>query len=104
VSEAAQQRAQTNGYLIFIRNMSLTGERSAVLNLWVEMIRASRLEYIERRVLADARLAVAELYWNQDRYLASLLAAGHAVIMRPMILGRPLKLLWRWLQRARKIQ
>jgi GT2 family glycosyltransferase len=104
VSEAAQQRALTNGYLIFIRNMSLTGERSAVLNLWIEMLGASRLEYIERRVLADARLAVAELYWNQDRYLPSLLAAGHAVIMRPMILGRPLKLLWRWLQRARKIQ
>jgi glycosyltransferase involved in cell wall biosynthesis len=104
VGEAAQQRALIAGYLTFIRNMSLTGERSAVLNLWMEMLRSSRREYIERRVLADARLAFAELYWNQGRFLPSLLAAGHAVIMRPMILGRPLKLLWRWLKRTRKMQ
>jgi len=104
VGQAAQQRALTAGYLTFIHSMSLTGERSAVLNLWIDMLRSSRREYIERRVLADARLAIAEFYWNQRRFLPSLLAAGHAVITRPMILGRPLKLLTRWLQKGLKAQ
>jgi hypothetical protein len=104
VSEAAQQRALTATYLTWIRIMSLMGDRSAVLNLWMELLRSSRREYLDRRTVADGRLAVAGIYWKQRRFMRSLLAAGHAVITRPMILGRPLKLLWRWRRKALKAQ
>lgn len=100
VSEVARQRARIRGYRRRIYSMSLVGERSAVMNLSMELLRSCPLKYIERRAIADARLAVAEFHWSQNRYLHSLLAASHAAITRPMILGRPPRMLWRWLRKA----
>jgi len=95
VSQAEQQRALTASYLAFIRNMSMAGEQAAVLDLWMDMLRSSRCEYIEKSVLADARLAVAQVYWNQHKLFPSLLAVLQALSMRPQLVGRPLKILWR---------
>jgi glycosyltransferase involved in cell wall biosynthesis len=104
VGEATQQRALTAGYLRWIRNMSLVGERSAVLDLWMDLLRSSHSRYLDRRATADARLAVAEIYWRQRKYLRSLLTAGHAVITRPMVLGRPLRLLWHRFKKVLRLQ
>jgi hypothetical protein len=53
---------------------------------------------MQRWQIADLRLIAARLYWKQGRFARSLLAAGHAFVTRPMMLGRPVKLLLRWLQ------
>jgi GT2 family glycosyltransferase len=104
VSEATQQRAVAATYEMWIRIMSLMGDRPAVLNLRIELLRSCRSEYLDRRVVADARIAVAEVHWRQRRFLRSFVAIGHAVITRPMILGRPLRLLWRRLKKAPNVQ
>jgi glycosyltransferase involved in cell wall biosynthesis len=102
VSEITQQRALATQYLRWIHNTSLLGERACVLKLWMDLL--SNCKYLDKRETAHAQLAAAEFYWKQGRFLRSLLSAGHAVIKRPMILGRPGKLLWRWVRKALNVQ
>ena len=53
------------------------------------------LGYVERWRVADLRLTVARLRWKQGRPVSSGLSAAHAVLTRPIMLGRPLKLFLR---------
>jgi glycosyltransferase involved in cell wall biosynthesis len=94
VSEVMQQRAVVETYRIWIDIMSLMGDQSAVLNLWIVLLGSYPRECLGRRVVADAQISVAQIYWRQRRFLRSLVAIGNAVVTRPIILGRPLKLMW----------
>ena len=95
VSEADQQNALVKQYLRWIGNMSMLGEHSAAFEQWSLMIRFCRWEYVERRLIAEAWLTAAPLYWRQGRFLRSLHAIGRAVVARPVVAGRPLKPLLR---------
>lgn len=81
-----------------IRNMNLAGNYSSALEAAVEALRSPDWKHAERWLVADTRLTVARLYWKQGEFARSFLAAGHAFITRPIMLGRPLR---PWLRRFR---
>ena len=91
VSEATQQTALSNEYRGWIHCMCGAGEWSGAMNAAIEMLRSSDWKYVERRVIANMRLEAALLYWKNKRFLKSIFTAGHAVMTRPMLVGRPLK-------------
>jgi len=78
----------------WIRHMCIAGEYSVALTAALETLQ-SDLHDVERWQIANLHLTVAWLYWVQKRFAKSLLAAIHAVAVRPAVAGRPLKLLLR---------
>jgi hypothetical protein len=102
VSEAALQRALAYNYMLWIRNSTLMSQHSAALDLAMEMYGSSDWKYADRRVVADLRLLVARAHWRQKKWLRSFLTAGHAVMTRPVVIGRPLRPLLRRLRLAFK--
>lgn len=74
----------------WIRNMCLAGEYPTALQAAQETLH-SDLKYVGRRQIADLHLIVAGLYWKQKRFWGSILAASEAVVIRPVVVGRPLK-------------
>ena len=91
VSYATQQFALSNTYRSQIHCMCALGEWSGALNLAVEMLRSSDWKYLERPVIANMRLEAAQVYWKNNRFLKSIFTAGHAVMTRPLLIGRPVK-------------
>jgi hypothetical protein len=95
VSDAAQQEALYDSYLGQLRCMCALGEWSGALNLAMEMLRSSSdWKHVDRRAIANMRLKAARVYWKNNRFLQSIFTAGHAVMTRPMLVGRPLKRLF----------
>lgn len=95
VSEAAQQSALATKYSEWIRHQCMAGEWSGALNAAIEMLQSSDWKCVEKREITDMRLMAAKLYWKNNRFLRSILTGGHAVMMRPIVAGRPLKPLLR---------
>jgi hypothetical protein len=75
----------------WVRNMCRAGEYSVALQAAVEFLDSSDLELAERRPIADLWLAAAWLHWRQKGFVSSLRAVAHAVMARPVVVGRPLK-------------
>lgn len=98
VNEARQQSALSLEYQFWIRSMRAAGEWSAALNMAIEMLQSSDWGHVERRVLANMHLIVADLYWRQKKFFKGSLALGRAVMTRPILVGRPLKPLLRRLR------
>jgi cellulose synthase/poly-beta-1,6-N-acetylglucosamine synthase-like glycosyltransferase len=90
VSKTAQHTALARGYLSAIRNMCDAGEYTHALNV-LEVLRSPELKHAEIWTIADLRLCAAKVYWHKRRFARSILAAAHAAITRPAILGRPFK-------------
>jgi glycosyltransferase involved in cell wall biosynthesis len=90
VSESTLQTTLGRGYLSCIRNMVAAGEYSLAFDA-LEEVRSSEFPHADNWVVADFRSLAARLYWHQKRFARSILSAGHAVITRPIMLGRPLK-------------
>jgi hypothetical protein len=90
VSESALQTALARQYLSCISNMVSAGQYSLAFDA-LEELRSSDFKHAAKGTVADFRLFAARLYWHQKRFARSMLSAGHAVITRPIILGRPLK-------------
>jgi Glycosyl transferase family 2 len=88
VSEATQQ---IFGACDVIRSLHLAGDHGGALKLAIESLRSPDWKHAERWLVAETRLTVARLHWKQGEFAQSLLAAGHAFITRPVILGRPLR-------------
>ena len=74
----------------WIRNMYLAGEYSVTLQAALEALQ-SDLEYVERQQIVDLHLMIARLYWRQGQFLNSLLAVAQALLMQPVVVGRPLR-------------
>lgn len=95
VSYAEQQTALLYSYSGQVHCMCALGEWSGALNLAVEMLRSSSdWKHVDRRVIANMRLKAAGVYWKNKRFLQSIFTLGHAVITRPVLVGRPLKRLF----------
>jgi GT2 family glycosyltransferase len=90
VTEARQQREFVSESRKWIRHMCMAGEYTAALDATLEMLQ-SDLQYIERWQIADLHLTAARLYRIQRRFARSIIAAGRAVVTRPILLGRPVK-------------
>jgi hypothetical protein len=98
VSVRTQESAVASRYLWNIRNMCDSGQYSHALELFTEMSRACTWRHAEHRVRADLRLLSARIYWREQSYLRSIATAIHALVTRPVMLGRPLKPLLRRLR------
>lgn len=96
VSEEMQQQISAREHLQWVNNMRKAGEYSAALDLASELLQSPGCKHADRWVLADLRLLVAQLYWKQKNFPESMWALAHAVVTRPIMLGRPLKRLLRW--------
>jgi glycosyltransferase involved in cell wall biosynthesis len=95
VGYAEQQTALLYTYCAQVHCMCALGEWSGALNLAMEMLRSSsEWKYVDRRGIADMRLKAARVYWKNHQFLQSIFTAGHAVMTRPMLVGRPLKRLF----------
>lgn len=99
VTEARQQRELASDCRQWIRHMYMAGEYNVALRAAEEILQ-SDLKNIERWQIADLRLTTAQLYWQQARFLRSVLRAAQAVLTRPMVVGRPLKPMLRRLGRV----
>ncbi|HWY60244.1 MAG TPA: glycosyltransferase [Terriglobales bacterium] len=97
VPKARQQSQVASDCQVWIRNMCAAGEYSVALEATLTMLQ-SDLQCVERRQIADLYLIAARLYWRQKRLLSSFLAIGRAVMTRPVVSARPLKLMLRWVR------
>jgi Glycosyl transferase family 2 len=94
VSEIKQHAAVAREYLGRIQNLASAGEESAALELFSEVMTSSDYKAAENWVIADLQLFAARLYWRDARLASSFLAAGRAILRRPVLLGRPIKQLY----------
>jgi hypothetical protein len=97
VDESQQQIAIANEYLLWIRTMYAAREYSVALRAALEVLHSSG-KHLERWQFADLQLIAGRLYWKQGQFGRGLLTAGYAFLTRPVMLGRPVKHLLRWLQ------
>lgn len=98
VSEAGQQIAAATEYLCWIYTMYAAGEYAVALKAAVDVLQSPDWQHMQRWQLADLQLIAARLYWKQGKWASSLRMASHAVVTRPLLLGRPVKLLLSRLQ------
>lgn len=91
ISEATVERAIAASYRVQIDTMCYVGQQQAALRLTIDMLCSSRWEQLGKRMNADIWLKAAGLYWGQHQYLQSFTAAGRAVMVRPIVAGRPIK-------------
>ncbi len=100
VKETTQQLNLARRYLWSIATLYDNGEYSAAYNVLTEMMKSCDWTQAEKRVVADLRLLTAQLHWKKRSFAKSILIACHAIITRPIILGRPFKSLLHWFQRC----
>jgi GT2 family glycosyltransferase len=91
VSEAAQQATVARESLRWIRLMYQAGEDAAALSVADEVLEMCRQRHTERWVLADLRLLTSRIHWRQKRFGLSIRTGFRALIMRPVLIGRPVK-------------
>jgi len=103
VTYAKQQQEGALDRHQWIRNRCAVGEHTLALEATLELLQ-SDLEHVERWLIADLRLLAARLYWSQGKFARSCLAAAHAFITRPIIVGRPAKQLLRRFQFLNRLQ
>lgn len=91
VTEAEQQAALASDCMWWILSVFAAGEDELALRSAVEMLQYD-WRYAERRRIADVQLIVARLYWRHKRFLSSFLSGCRALLTRPALVGRPVKL------------
>ena len=91
VSEARQKTSLAQGYFYWIKQIYAAGEYDAVVEATAEMLQVCEGEGVEPRFISDAHLISAKACWKQGRVLSSFLSLARAVLVRPRIMGRPLK-------------
>ena len=90
VTKASQRRELASEMQRWIRYMHMAGEYPVALQAALETLQ-SDLEHLERRQIADLHLIIAQLYWEQRKFISSFFAVAHAVATRPVVAGRPLR-------------
>ena len=91
-----QSEIALDGYQ-WIRNRCAVGEYSLAIHAARELLQ-SDLEHVERWLVADLWLLTARLYWKQGQVVRSCLTAARAYSVRPIMIGRPAKLMLQRIQ------
>ncbi|MGO8735042.1 MAG: hypothetical protein ACLQVM_19875, partial [Terriglobia bacterium] len=97
VSEARQKTSLAQGYFYWIKQIYAAGEYAAVIEAAAEMLQVCEGEGVEPRFISDVYLISAKAYWKQRRVFSCLLSLARGVLVRPRVVGRPLKPLLRLL-------
>jgi glycosyltransferase involved in cell wall biosynthesis len=90
ISTAEQQSEIFSDYRKWIRMMCNAGEYSSALNAAREVVNTGG-NGVERWQVADVYLTIAKLLWQRKQFLRSAISAAHAVLLRPVVAGRPVK-------------
>jgi hypothetical protein len=90
ITIADQRKEIFSDYRKWIRIMCKAGEYSSALKAAREVLEAG-VEEVERWQVADLHLTIAKLLWRERQFLGSATSAGHAVLLRPIAMGRPIK-------------
>jgi hypothetical protein len=90
VSEAEIECMLIETYQFWIES-SKRGDPEVALRFIERLLKLSGSEGLERRALAEARLAAATIHYGQGRLGKALLSVGHGVLTRPIVAGRPIK-------------
>jgi hypothetical protein len=93
VGEAELQFALAAEFRGWIQFMCAAGEWTAALTAASELLRSSDWKFVETRAVGDMYLQVAKLAWDHNRFWMSIVTAGQAVLKRPRVAGRPVRLL-----------
>jgi Glycosyl transferase family 2 len=93
VGEAELQSSLAAEFRGWIQFMCAAGEWTAALNAARELLRSSDWKFVETRAVGDMYLQVAKLAWDHNRFWMSIVTAGQAVLKRPRVAGRPVRLL-----------
>ncbi len=104
VSEAAWQRSITTKYRAVVEEATRAGEYSTGLKLAAELLDLSDCKLVDKWELADLWIKSARIHWYQGNYGRSGIAACRAILVRPVMLARPLKLLFRRMRRLLNMQ
>ena len=67
------------------------GDAERALQFAEGLLRLSASQRIERAVLADAWLKAAGIQYEQGRLAKALFSTGRGILLRPIIIGRPIK-------------
>ncbi len=95
VSQSAQNAALARRYLRSVRTMCQAGQYALALHLLNEVFQTPEWKHTESRLAADLCLLGARALWNRGNYVKSVFKVGQAFAIRPLILGRPAKSLFR---------
>ena len=90
VSTDQIQQTLLNAYQYWIPLLSQTYP-DAALRAIEELSHLSGFGYFERSELANAWLTAASIHYRQGRPARALVSVGRAIVVRPMIAGRPIK-------------
>jgi glycosyltransferase involved in cell wall biosynthesis len=101
VNKISQQSALARGYLRYIRNMCRIGQSALALEA-AKTIHSDECAGAERWIIADSYLWVAKIYWREKRFFRAALNLFRATAVRPAILARPLKSLFRYSKELRR--
>jgi Glycosyl transferase family 2 len=99
VPHSRQRNVFISDYQLWIRHMCMAGEYPTALNAAVEILRTD-LRDIARWQVANLHLTVAGLLWRKRHFLSSAVSVARAVVTRPLVVGRPLRVLLGLLLRA----
>jgi glycosyltransferase involved in cell wall biosynthesis len=92
VSRTSIQQALVSAYSFYIGYMWRASQDDEVLRLANELIDLSRTGPVDRCSLSDAMLSAARIHYRQGRPVRALACLGRALLTRPKLAGRPLKL------------
>ena len=92
VSRTSIQEALVSAYAFYIDYMSRASQDDEVLRLVEELIDLSRTCPVNKSVLSNAMLRAARIHYRRGSPVRALVYVGWALLTRPKIAGRPLKL------------
>lgn len=93
ISEDRQMTSLAAGYAFWVRQLYSAGEFKSVGAAADQMRKDCDSKNISPRLLADVHLLAARAHWKQGNMGRCLLAILQAVRVRPVVIGRPLRLL-----------
>jgi hypothetical protein len=95
VTQVDFAQALATAYFDWMNAMLQASNDEAVLHLVADLLELSRLAKIDRSMLSEACLNVAQIQFKRGAYLASIGSTARAVSIRPVVVGRPFKKLVR---------
>lgn len=98
VDEVKQQAALAERYLWSIGTLCAQQQHGVAFNVFSDMLLSCKWTAACKRTTADLRLLAGQLYWRRGMFLKGIASATYAALTRPVILGRPVKPMLRWLR------
>lgn len=91
VNTAEIERNLVSGYSYWIEVLGRSDAKAA-LRVIGQLLELSRSPEVDRSVIANAWLKAAGIHYRQGNRARGLMAAGRAVLVKPSVVGRPVKM------------